>query len=477
MLSIVSFEVVRLHDVYTYDLSLFDNSGSRDISILYGDNGSGKTTLLKVLYHLLSSSGDRGHLTALSKIPFHRAKAILSDGTVVSVERASPPSGFPMRFSIARPNEIHASYHFVPERYKAGVLEEVIDKEIMKKYASAKAYRFRNESHNMRTVREAILENFSEAAHNAYCEALKKLSITIYFLGTERRILSDAVEQQWSAHNSRDQLERPEEQIAMLRAAYLRDALQRGARYLNRQIIQASNAGSKNVNDIFADIFRRIVRDDKPEPDKKPRTARALAVNLRWLQRRQRNFVKLGMSPDLDVGSFIADLKVENGPANDLVAKVLEPFIATIRARLDAMEPIRESIAIFVSSLNGFLKYKSIDYHPSTGFVISGPLGEPLDVQHLSSGEQQLLLIFCSVLAANETPNIFIIDEPEISLNVKWQRELLGALRKISSDAKNQLLISTHSIELLTQHSESIVALDPLISRNTLPLFSSEDFE
>ena len=70
-----------------------------------------------------------------------------------------------------------------------------------------------------------------------------------------------------------------------------------------------------------------------------------------------------------------------------------------------------------------------------------------------------------------------MIDEPEISLNIKWQRELIDAMRKITKDSKNQLVIATHSIELLAQYSETVVSLAPTVSDIKKPAydFSEED--
>ena len=53
-----------------------------------------------------------------------------------------------------------------------------------------------------------------------------------------------------------------------------------------------------------------------------------------------------------------------------------------------------------------------------------------------------------------------MIDEPELSLNIKWQRKLLSELLFFIGDSKVQYLFATHSIELLTQHKENVIKLD-----------------
>jgi ABC-type glutathione transport system ATPase component len=85
--------------------------------------------------------------------------------------------------------------------------------------------------------------------------------------------------------------------------------------------------------------------------------------------------------------------------------------------------------------------------------------GAKLDPENLSSGEKQLLLLFFNVLTSAETASLFIIDEPEISLNVKWQRKLVDSLIDITTESSCQFLLATHSIELLTKHRNETIKL------------------
>jgi ABC-type glutathione transport system ATPase component len=52
-----------------------------------------------------------------------------------------------------------------------------------------------------------------------------------------------------------------------------------------------------------------------------------------------------------------------------------------------------------------------------------------------------------------------MIDEPEISLNIKWQRQLIKALLGIADEGRVQFIFASHSIELLSQHRDRVVKL------------------
>lgn len=71
--------------------------------------------------------------------------------------------------------------------------------------------------------------------------------------------------------------------------------------------------------------------------------------------------------------------------------------------------------------------------------------GGPVELSSLSSGESQLLMILLQCM--NGGTSSILIDEPELSLHLDWQRSLIGAMRTVNPDA--QLLLATHSPEIL----------------------------
>jgi ABC-type glutathione transport system ATPase component len=144
---------------------------------------------------------------------------------------------------------------------------------------------------------------------------------------------------------------------------------------------------------------------------------------------------------------------------NGLAAELLKPDINSVEGRLEAVEPIYQLIDRFVTIVNGLLSDKSITFRLSQGFNIQNKLGVNLKPSQLSSGEQQLLLLFCYVLTARDTPTVFMIDEPEISLNIKWQRQLVQSLLEITREASIQFVFASHSMELLAQHRNRVVKL------------------
>lgn len=69
--------------------------------------------------------------------------------------------------------------------------------------------------------------------------------------------------------------------------------------------------------------------------------------------------------------------------------------------------------------------------------------GEPIDLKVLSSGEKQMLTILLAVYLENHEHCVLFMDEPEVSLHVEWQKQLIGIIRQMNPNV--QIILSTHS--------------------------------
>ncbi|WP_281298578.1 AAA family ATPase [Flavobacterium limnophilum] len=81
------------------------------------------------------------------------------------------------------------------------------------------------------------------------------------------------------------------------------------------------------------------------------------------------------------------------------------------------------------------------------------------DIKNLSSGEKQILILL-TYIKYNRNLNVFIIDEPELSLHPKWQGEFLDAVEKLMPN-ESQLIIATHSPEVIGDKEDFCTVLLP----------------
>ncbi|MEX2411327.1 MAG: AAA family ATPase [Candidatus Paceibacterota bacterium] len=85
-----------------------------------------------------------------------------------------------------------------------------------------------------------------------------------------------------------------------------------------------------------------------------------------------------------------------------------------------------------------------------------GNTEEAISSAKLSAGEKQLLSFICYNAFSKESP--FIIDEPELSLHVDWQRNLVPIL--MSQRTNNQIIIATHSPFIYSKYPEKELLLN-----------------
>ena len=103
------------------------------------------------------------------------------------------------------------------------------------------------------------------------------------------------------------------------------------------------------------------------------------------------------------------------------------------------------NVAAFVNVCNAYLRpSKYFDYDEVSSTInIYDDRDQILDLSVLSSGEKQIISLFSHLYLEDALSKIIIIDEPELSLSVPWQRRFL--LDIIESGRCDFLLAVTHS--------------------------------
>ena len=130
--------------------------------------------------------------------------------------------------------------------------------------------------------------------------------------------------------------------------------------------------------------------------------------------------------------------------------------------KLDIFNNIREKIDLFKELIEKRFIDKTIKIDRENGFKIISKLGQGVPLDKLSSGEQhQLILIFDLLFEVNNN-SLILIDEPELSLHVAWQKSFIDSLSKIISLNAFDVLLATHSPALVAKHFDLAVELGPV---------------
>lgn len=107
---------------------------------------------------------------------------------------------------------------------------------------------------------------------------------------------------------------------------------------------------------------------------------------------------------------------------------------------------------------------KSLRFDESTGQLVfdfvdaSSPNGQRRPLDHLSSGEKQVLILLTFLAFVAKPGSVFIVDEPELSLHPKWQHEFMEVFLQLRPP-RTQLLLATHSPDIVGRFKGACVTL------------------
>lgn len=142
-------------------------------------------------------------------------------------------------------------------------------------------------------------------------------------------------------------------------------------------------------------------------------------------------------------------------------AKALLVYLNDFEQKLSVFDDLLEKLELFTTILNERrFTFKTIQIDREKGFYFRTSTNKELDLAALSSGEQHEVVLLYELIF-NTTPNtIVLIDEPEISLHITWQKEFLKDLIKIVKMQNFQVLIATHSPSIINDRWDLVYNLE-----------------
>lgn len=226
-----------------------------------------------------------------------------------------------------------------------------------------------------------------------------------------------------------------------------------------RELAEAVHSGMSDIKQLQGDVIRTISDVSRKQLD-------ALSVDLLKKQISETP-VKIALKKE-DVSKIEAiihksQMGLTSGEQERLMQMVQSKDIYKEDNRIllyhltrlidiyNSYEVYDRGIKAFVELCNGYLRDKQFVYNEadltldliSTVSAGAGAIQELIDLDILSSGEKQLIALFATIYLAPQQHFIMLIDEPELSLSIYWQRKLLPDVMK-SPDC-DFLFAVTHS--------------------------------
>ena len=78
---------------------------------------------------------------------------------------------------------------------------------------------------------------------------------------------------------------------------------------------------------------------------------------------------------------------------------------------------------------------------------VCSQIGEALRPYQRSSGGKRLIVILMTVLVEDCLPYVLFMDEPEVSMHIEWQKQLIDLILQLNPNV--QIILTTHSPALI----------------------------
>ncbi len=169
--------------------------------------------------------------------------------------------------------------------------------------------------------------------------------------------------------------------------------------------------------------------------------------NLKLVQEKQNKLKKYGLA-EMEV-EYLKQLDIES--INKFNTELFIYF-EDINKKMQVFEPLITKLDLYEYIVNQKLSFKRMHINRKDGIYVETDEGKLLDLNKLSSGEQEILVLFYKLIFESDV-NIILIDEPEISLHISWQKEILNDFKKIIELNRNiHVIIATHSPQILSDN-------------------------
>lgn len=417
-LRITRFCVEQIFGPESHDIDVqFDLQGR--VNIIYGRNGAGKTLAMAMLAELCE-----GRCDTFNALPARQLSVNLSDESTLTVARDSTGSPF-CAFRRGEQVEWEAQLlsadtvlQKLPSRLRLGL--------------ESRGLRLRDglwlDRRDGSVVSLPVF--FSRVYGDLRWDEWHRrhapehhLPSLIDRLPTVRLVRTDRLYLRAHAIHNEGKLETAEPQLMVTHLS----------RQLGSVLQQADQAYRRRSTELDATLPRRLFSKDRVTHG-----LEALRLRADRLAKTEDNLAELGLLRD----------RPEPLNTDSLSDHDLRTFSIILDDREQKLQPfavLGQKARLLLDSINKKLAPKEIRLDLEAGYSLLSASAQPLDLSCLSSGEQHQLVLLHELLFEVEPGTLVLIDEPELSLHVTWQQDLVADITRIAKANQIDFLLATHS--------------------------------
>jgi len=396
---IKEIKVTGLYNMFDYSIPTIPNS---QMTIIHAPNGFGKTTLLKLITAVLV--GDEPYIR---QIPFKKMEFKLDDGCILTVDKQQKRG---------------LQYIFKKRRGKKETYTpSAADEKITGKPPSDTNWRDPSTGRSMDF--EDVMGVFKWLAPQDIPSWLLNIrrSIPARFISSERLLGAGSTP------------------AVSLYSEELRDTIE--------SKLAESVALSQELDRTFPS---RLI--DELKSDKKKVSREDIREQLKEVEERRKRLRRVGL---LDPGDPVQP----EGKMDRQTLRVLSLYIQDVKQKLAVYDDLEIKINLLKRVIRKLFQHKRIWISKEQGITFKLPNGHVLKPSDLASGEQHELVLHYELLFKCQPGSLVLIDEPEISLHIVWQEELLGDIQEIAHLNHLDILMATHSPQVISDRWDLAVDL------------------
>lgn len=427
--------IKRIEAIGIHRRSDIKQSFDPGVNILYGKNGAGKTTLL----HIIANAVNRDYPRFLY-LDFIRIEIYMDDGTTVKIETKEPNDDDLDIEITVKENGERLGKKFRRPKLEDNIENCTIDYKAITKVAYFPAFRSMIEAWT--SVKEEDLIRYHL---NKYLSEREPLNNKMQEQATHfsRRLFGQFVPQL----NYPSPLEIEQRLIDETREAILAVAK------VDRDLLSQS----------FVEIltaFSSLETNRSLDPEEILKQIQSLSEKILSHPLQDSMFASEMKSKISEIVNFD---RAKDSESKQFIAMILSVYQESLKKISDIQEKSFELIDQYLASVNEFLEEKELKVsiqdrtssQPSVRLIFDN--GTSSSIYTLSSGERQIItLLYAATHMSHQ--NLVLIDEPEISLHVDWQRLLL---EKMSDQLGNrQIIACTHSPVIPADYEDNFVELN-----------------
>ena len=146
-------------------------------------------------------------------------------------------------------------------------------------------------------------------------------------------------------------------------------------------------------------------------------------------------------------------------------AKALKIYFDDFNEKYSVYEDFIQKLEIFTDIINNRLSFKNVKISRKNGIDIIDDNDKKLNLGQLSSGEKQEIVLFYELIFGTQNNVLLLIDEPEISLHITWQKKFMDDLLRIIEYKQISVIVATHSPQIINNHWERQIDLGELYGK------------